>query len=48
MLTLFNSNERQELDWIQLFQEADARFTLESASVPKGSALGIIVFTWKP
>ena len=47
MLTLFNAHERQETDWIQLFREADERFIFQHASVPKGSALGIIEFRWK-
>lgn len=47
MLTLFNAHERQERDWIQLFQEADDRFVFKHATVPKGSALGIIEFRWK-
>lgn len=47
MLTLCNARERDRDDWQALFHEADERFVLVSAFVPKGSSLGIIEAIWK-
>lgn len=46
MLTLCNGHERQKGDWVELFQQADPRFIFKRSGVPKGSALGILEFSW--
>ncbi len=47
MLTLSNARERDRDDWEKLFKEADNRFRLVSAHVPRGSSLGIIEVRWE-
>jgi hypothetical protein len=47
MLSLFNSRERDEADWLELFAEADERFVeCEVSRVKENAATGIIVATW--
>lgn len=46
MLSLFNSREREEKEWVILFSQADARYTNVKTWVPDGSDLAIIEATW--
>jgi hypothetical protein len=46
MLTLFNSQEREEGDWIKLFKRADSRFSTPKIWTPEGATMGIIEATW--
>ncbi|CAF9926558.1 MAG: hypothetical protein ALECFALPRED_003473 [Alectoria fallacina] len=46
MLSLFNSRDREEKEWVTLFGQADARYTNVKAWVPVGSSLAIIEATW--
>ena len=47
MLSLHNSRERDQDEWVQLFKDADPRFGEISIRVPEGSALAIIEAVWK-
>jgi hypothetical protein len=47
MMTLQNSRERDQDDWISLFSRASERFHLASIKRPTGSALSIIEFEWR-
>ena len=46
MLTIQNSQERDQDDWISLFSRADERFKFLGIKHPKGSHLSIIEFSW--
>jgi hypothetical protein len=47
MLSLFNSREREESDWLKLFADADERFiNCTVQRVKENAATGIIVATW--
>jgi hypothetical protein len=46
MLALFNSQEREEGDWIELFKRADPRFSTPKIWTPEGATMGIIEATW--
>ena len=46
MLSLFNSRDREQKEWVALFQQADPRFTDVKAWVPEGSSLAIIEAVW--
>ncbi|KAK7709060.1 hypothetical protein SLS64_006544 [Diaporthe eres] len=47
MAYAFNARERTLADWKTLFEEADSGFILENVIEPKGSAMGILEFTWR-
>ena len=46
MLSLFNSRDREEGEWVMLFGQADTRYKNVKAWVPSGAALAIIEATW--
>ena len=46
MLSLFNSRDREEKEWMVLFGQADARYTNVKTWVPRDSSLAIIEATW--
>ncbi len=46
MLSLFNSRDREEREWVSLFGQADARYTNVKTWIPGGSSLAIIEATW--
>ncbi|KAL4910754.1 S-adenosyl-L-methionine-dependent methyltransferase [Aspergillus multicolor] len=46
MLTLCNSREREEADWVELFKKADSRFSNVKMWTPPGAALSIIEVVW--
>ena len=46
MMTIQNSQERDQDDWISLFSRGDARFRFLGVKHPEGSLLSIIKFSW--
>lgn len=46
MLTLFNAREREEADWIELFRQADPRFSVIRIWTPQGATMAIIEVSW--
>ena len=46
MLSLFNARDREEKEWVTLFEQADERYTDVKAWVPEGSSLAIIEAVW--
>ncbi len=46
MLTLFNSRDREEKEWVMLFSQADTRFRDVKTWVPNGASLAIIEAVW--
>ena len=46
MLTIQNSRERDQDDWISLFKQADKRFNFLGVTHPEGANLLIIEFNW--
>ena len=48
MLTLFNSQERDQDEWIDLFHRADERFKFVSMTTPQGANLSTLEFEWAP
>ena len=46
MLSLFNSRDREEKEWVMLFEQADVRFRDVKAWVPNGASLAIIEAVW--
>lgn len=46
MLTLFNAREREEADWIELFRQADPRFSVVRIWTPQGATMAIIEISW--
>ncbi|KAL9119188.1 MAG: hypothetical protein Q9187_004259 [Circinaria calcarea] len=46
MLSLFNSRDREEKDWVVLFEQADGRYRDVKAWVPNGASLAIIEAVW--
>ncbi|KAF2236496.1 putative O-methyltransferase [Viridothelium virens] len=48
MLTLFNSQERDEEEWIDLFRRTDQRFRFVGMSTPEGANLSTLEFEWAP
>ena len=46
MLSLFNSRDREEKEWVMLFGQADERYTNVKAWLPSGASLAIIEATW--
>ncbi|KAF2167489.1 hypothetical protein M409DRAFT_66047 [Zasmidium cellare ATCC 36951] len=47
MMAVFNSQERDETEWVELFRKASPRFELEEVRRTEGALLDMIVFTWK-
>lgn len=47
MLTLFNAREREEADWIELFRQADRRYSVVRTYTPQGATMAIIEVSWK-
>lgn len=47
MMAVFNSQERDETEWVELFRKASPRFELEEVRRAEGAMLDIIVFRWK-
>jgi hypothetical protein len=43
----FNGKDRSRQDWINLFKEADDRFTVVSIETPPRSALAVIQVAWE-
>ncbi|KAI1764917.1 S-adenosyl-L-methionine-dependent methyltransferase [Hypoxylon sp. FL1150] len=48
MLTLLNAQEREERDFIQLFEQADDGFVFKGITRPQGCRMSIIEAVWKP
>jgi hypothetical protein len=46
MLTLTNAREREEADWIELFEKAESRFGDVRISTPEGATMSIIEVVW--
>ncbi|KAI9686629.1 MAG: hypothetical protein M1822_003640 [Bathelium mastoideum] len=46
MLSLFNARDREESDWVKLFERADSRFKNVKVWTPQGSSLAIIESVW--
>ena len=46
MLSLCNSRDREEKDWMILFEQADLRYRDVKAWVPNGASLAIIEAVW--
>lgn len=46
MLELNNSKEREETDWIRLFDLADERFEIVNFKQPMGSKLAFVEVKW--
>ncbi|MCJ1311798.1 hypothetical protein MMC25_005471 [Agyrium rufum] len=46
MMTIQNSQERDQDDWISLFKRADERFKFEGVKHPEGAHLSFIEFHW--
>jgi hypothetical protein len=46
MLSLFNSKERDEDDWIGLFKKADLRFSNVKIWRPEGDTMSLIEILW--
>jgi hypothetical protein len=47
MMTLFNAREREKDDWIQLFEEADARFKIVDAKKFDVGTSGVLTAVWE-
>ncbi|PYH84529.1 O-methyltransferas-like protein [Aspergillus uvarum CBS 121591] len=48
MFRLFNSKEREEADWIELFRKADSRFAKLRIWTPEEAWMAIIEAVWEP
>ena len=46
MLAMANSKERDRSDWVQLFKEADSRFSVEGIKTPLKSELSMVEIVW--
>lgn len=46
MCAAFNAKERSVSEWKALLQEADPRFVVRNAVLPKGSAMGMLEIVW--
>ncbi|KAK4500835.1 hypothetical protein PRZ48_009027 [Zasmidium cellare] len=46
MMAVFNSQERDEKEWVQLFKTASPKFELEEVRRTEGAMLDIIVLRW--
>ncbi len=47
MLEFHNAKERDMDDWMQIFKDADSRFTVLGGKHPEGSRLGLIEVVWE-
>ncbi|XXH05904.1 hypothetical protein Hte_012346 [Hypoxylon texense] len=48
MMTLLNAQEREERDFVQLFEQAGEGFVFKGVTRPKGCRMSIIEAVWKP
>lgn len=48
MMTLLNAQEREERDFVQLFEQAGDGFVFKGVTRPKGCRMSIIEAVWKP
>ncbi|KAF2237623.1 O-methyltransferas-like protein [Viridothelium virens] len=46
MLSLFNARDREEKDWVKIFEQADPRFTHIKVWMPEGASLAIVEAVW--
>jgi hypothetical protein len=47
MLEIGNARERDLGEWINIFEQADARFVFKGMKQPPGSRLAILETTWE-
>lgn len=47
MLQLYNSREREQAEWVRLFEQADSRFRFVGMRQPAGSAMAVLEAVWE-